>query len=299
MAIVDKLKSLYVKLGGDPNTGASNVEEWIDKIEDVAGPSSGGSSSGSADSDTYYLDLYFVEAKDVLTEEAYNVAPDDVRNQWFVYTDKPKEEYLQAVEDAKRVIVTIPWDADYTFKQDEISYTVPHLNNGIAKYFAGDISIFNVPIYRKHDFTNSAIGIANYRHNINPENVGSEAAKLINKIITVDDLSYYWHSPLSAWNLDDLSIYGGIKVSVESPNEDVENLIGAPSEELYNAIQNGMNVYGAAYNEDENTTYTLQIITCKYNSDNDEYTFYTNYGGEPFVGHTNELPSRAIGGTSV
>lgn len=45
MAITDKLQKLYVKLGGDPNTGASNVEEWIDKIEDVAG--SGGSGSGA------------------------------------------------------------------------------------------------------------------------------------------------------------------------------------------------------------------------------------------------------------
>ncbi len=44
MAITDKLQKLYLKMGGDPNTGASNVEEWIDKIEDVAG--SGGSGTG-------------------------------------------------------------------------------------------------------------------------------------------------------------------------------------------------------------------------------------------------------------
>ena len=46
MAITDKLQKLYVKLGGDPNTGASNVEEWIDKIEDVAGNSGSSGSSG-------------------------------------------------------------------------------------------------------------------------------------------------------------------------------------------------------------------------------------------------------------
>lgn len=46
MAITDQLKSLYVKLGGDESTSASNVEEWIDKIEDVAGSDGSGSGGG-------------------------------------------------------------------------------------------------------------------------------------------------------------------------------------------------------------------------------------------------------------
>ena len=46
MAITDKLQKLYLKMGGDPNTGASNVEEWIDKIEDVAGNSGSSGASG-------------------------------------------------------------------------------------------------------------------------------------------------------------------------------------------------------------------------------------------------------------
>ena len=37
MAIVDKLKSLYVKLGGDEKESASNISEWLAKINDKLG----------------------------------------------------------------------------------------------------------------------------------------------------------------------------------------------------------------------------------------------------------------------
>ena len=37
MAIVDKLKSLYIKLGGNENETASNISEWLAKINDKLG----------------------------------------------------------------------------------------------------------------------------------------------------------------------------------------------------------------------------------------------------------------------
>ncbi len=56
MAIVDKLKSLYVKMGGDENTSASNIEEWVNKLEEVAGNGSSGSGSGSGGG-TFFVPL--------------------------------------------------------------------------------------------------------------------------------------------------------------------------------------------------------------------------------------------------
>lgn len=55
MAITDQLKSLYVKLGGDESTTASNIEEWIDKIGDVSSNDNKGEGSGSGGNDEFIV----------------------------------------------------------------------------------------------------------------------------------------------------------------------------------------------------------------------------------------------------
>lgn len=69
MAIVDKLKSLYVKLGGSEDETASNINEWLAKINDKLGGDREGYPSNIED----WID----KIEDVYTPGGGGSIPDD------------------------------------------------------------------------------------------------------------------------------------------------------------------------------------------------------------------------------
>ena len=201
MAITDKLQKLYVKLGGDPNTGASNVEEWIDKIEDVAGPSSGGSSSGSADSDTYYLDLYFIPARHLISNDSD--VPDEVRNETLIYINRPADEYIQAFEEHKRMIVSVAGgdELDVTFDGQDYA-TISMADPSVRLSIVRGLITAAVPLER--DGRIRANGI--FEHSIAPDELPDDG--IIPKELPTPYGTVYWHSAFSGWDLNYFYPYG-------------------------------------------------------------------------------------------
>ena len=240
MAITYKLQKLYVKLGGDPNTGASNVEEWIDKIEDVAGPSSGGSSSGSADSDTYYLDLYFVPARYVISQDSD--VPDKVRNEKLIYTNRPADEYMQAVESKKRMIVTIVEVlGELSVPFDDQVYTIPSmLDPNVRLSIVRGRVMAAVSLFR--DGLLCANGILEC--SIAPADLPDDG--IIPNELPTPDGTLYWHSSFGSWELDyfyPFSASGSGQFYIVNAVDNGDGTMGVDKEydEVIQAVSNAAN----------------------------------------------------------
>lgn len=226
--VATQLQSLYVKLGGDNSETASSIDEWIDKIEDVAGPSSGGSSS--ADSDTYYLDLLFVPARYLIPEDSD--VTDTVRNNTFIYTTRPADEYTQAFEEHKRMIVTIvEAQGELSVPFNGQAYTIPSmLDPNIRLSIVGDHVMAAVSLF--HDGLLCANGIL--AHSIYPEEFPDD--NIIPKEVPTPNGTFYLHSPFSGWNLTEFYPF---------------NASGSSQFYIVNAVDNGDGTMGVDKEYDE------------------------------------------------